>query len=118
MGDAHVMYVYNDALRSAGEGEEIPPELAADIGRALVKLCLNPDAAPEPDGMARVTWESIKLPGGTYGNALNWVDGPHSSDVRAYLWADNTLAGLRDLDLERLEQMRALIENEIATRAT
>jgi hypothetical protein len=112
MGNAHVLYLYEDALRFAEAGMEVSSELAEEIGRSVVKLCMDPHFAMEPEGPRRVTWHPI----GKSGNALNWVDDPHSTEARAYLWAGNTLQPLRDLDLERLHELKALVERELANR--
>jgi hypothetical protein len=108
MGTSHVLYVYEDAIRS----KEVSPEFAQEVGRALVKLCLHPDHAMESEGSRRVTWEQV----GHHGNALNWIDDPPSSEIRVYLWAGNTLQRLGDLDRERLLELKALVDTELASR--
>ncbi|HEX3326117.1 MAG TPA: hypothetical protein VHV50_03890, partial [Actinomycetota bacterium] len=108
-----MFYIYDDAIRSMEGRDQIPSDLAEEIGRAVINLSLNPDFTMELEPPHRVTWHHLQWSGGSHGNAMTWVDRPHSTDVRPYLWESNALQRLDQLDLERLEQMRTLVEREI-----
>jgi hypothetical protein len=66
----------------------------------------------EPEGPRRVSW----IESGSTTMPLNWVDDPHSTEARAYLWAGNRLRPLRYLNLERLHALKALVASELRNR--
>ena len=54
MGVGHVMVVREDGLINlAGASEGLSAHMAEEIGRAIVKLCLDPNYLSEPQGLTR-----------------------------------------------------------------
>jgi len=107
MGQKHILWVIEDGISRTKEKPEA-------LGEAVLKVCLNPDFAPTPDGqgLERVWWRSVL---GV--SCVNWVDDVHQSDIRLYLWGGNCLRPIRKLDDEDLEQAAALLQEEIERRA-
>lgn len=106
MGTAHILYLYGDALDNAGR-----EALAAELGRAVLALTLQPDGTGV--GPQRITWHRV----GSHGNALQWCGEVHSRENRVYLWSANCLRDLRDLPDEGLALVRDALDRERARRS-
>ena|SRR5215471_13133796 len=105
MGYAHVLWVYDDALRQEG--------IDSDLGAAILKVCSNPDFESTAEGKKFIR----DVPVRAHGNAVNWVDDPYSSDERVYFWSENCLRRITELEERHLERIRSLVEAELSSRS-
>ena len=114
MGIGYVMSVFDDAIRGANVPGGEKDRICADLGEGVLKLCLAPDYEPAPNGRARIT--SVEI--GNHGNGLNFVDEIHSREWGIYLWGENCLRKINDLDDFGFEKLQELVKNEEQRRKT
>ncbi len=84
MGYAHVLWIYEDAVRNANESDE---RLAMEVGRAVLAACRERrgGATPRPFSVF------------SFSNAVNWVDRVDAGAKAVYAWSGNRLAPMEHL---------------------
>ncbi|MBV5340805.1 MAG: hypothetical protein J0665_14820 [Deltaproteobacteria bacterium] len=108
MGIGYVMSVFDDAIRDAKVPGAEKDRICGDLASGVVKLCLDPDVDPHPDSCGRV--KSVAI--GNHGNGLNFVDAIHSREWGIYLWGENCLRKMNELDNFGFDKLRELVMNE------
>jgi hypothetical protein len=90
MGQAYILYVYNDAIKDAS---------VLDIGKAVLTVC--------QDHWSRT---ANSAPIKSAANAVNLAAEQHSSWEQVFLWSQNCLRSAADLSVEELELARHKID--------
>lgn len=73
-----------------------------------MKLCLDPNYEPLPEKLRRQPGAQI----GNHGNGVNFVDEVDSHDWGVYLWGENCLRKVNDLDEFSFEKLKELVLEE------
>jgi hypothetical protein len=108
MGISYVMTVFDDAIRDANKPDSKKDKICHDLAEGILKLCLDPDYESVPDGLGRITSTTIE----NHGNGLNFVDEIHSSEWGIYLWGENCLRKIYDLDDFGFEKLLEIVKKE------
>lgn len=108
MGIGYVITVFDDAIRGAKAPGQERDKICDDLAEGVLKLCLNPDYEHHPEGHRRCTDAIV----GNYGNGLNFVDEIHSREWGVYLWGENCLRTINDLDEYGFNKLRELVLTE------
>jgi hypothetical protein len=108
MGISYVMSVFDDAIRGTTTPGPEKNKICDDLSAGVLKLCLDPNYDADPDGRGRITSANI----GNCGNGLNFVDEIHSSEWGIYLWGENCLRKLNELDDFGFDKLQELVRNE------
>ncbi len=93
MGQAYILYVYEDAIQDAS---------VIDIGKAVLTVC--------QDHWSRT---ASSAPIKNAANAVNLAAEQHSTWQQVFLWSQNCLRSAADLSVQELELARGLIDNAI-----
>lgn len=112
MGYSHILWIRNDGIRNSKNEGTDTKKYETEIGKATLKLCLDPDWRSEPEGLKRNTSRNIL----NYGACINYVDEVHSSDTRIYVWIENRMCALYELDDDGFECVKHLMEEESKKR--
>jgi hypothetical protein len=90
MGYGHIIYIYDDAIRSStGAIDQEDKALQQEIGKAVLELCANAKSSEVREHP--IESRPIALDNGKYANAVNHIDRPHSGDTKTYVWSGNSL---------------------------
>jgi hypothetical protein len=108
MGIGYVISVFDDAIRGAKIPGAERDKITDDLAEGVLKLCLDPDYESHQDGLRRITDAIV----GNRGNGLNFVDAIHSREWGVYLWGENCLRKINDLDDFGFEKLQELVANE------
>ncbi len=103
MGYAHVLWIYEDAVRhSDNESED---RLAMEVGRAVLAACRERRGGTTP------------RPFSVFGfsNAVNWVDRVDAGERTVYAWSGNRLAPMEHLDAAEREALTASLGDDPAS---
>jgi len=111
MGNAYVLWVYEDALRHPPADHYKKLKWHQAIGEAVTELCQPRMRKRNPDVRS--------LPVGSDGNAVNLAGQGevHSTWEQVYLWSRNCLRPLYELDESELLAARRLIDETLAERS-
>lgn len=107
MGQAHILCVREDALTLSK-----PPDLTAQVGEAVVRLCIKPEMHWTESGSRPTNWARV----GACENGIEHADEVHSSDRRLYLWIGNCLRPIHEVKKEELEAAEELLREELRRR--
>ncbi len=110
MGYGHVLLVREDAIKTLVKAEHA--EVAAEVGRAVMKVCLEPDFIPDQEGRHRQT----SVPVFNHANGIEWAGEFHSSQEELFVWARNSLAAARDTDTSTLLRIRDRLTQLLESR--
>ena len=114
MGEAYLMWIYDDGVRDALGSAEEWAEMEAAVGKAALKLCLRPDYWLNPRTMKMQRMPAH--PVGNHGDCVYLCDEVHSSDEKAYLWKGNCLRPFSELSDKELELAERLLLAEQVSR--
>ena len=89
-----------------------PPDLTAQVGEAVIRLCIEPETHWTESGMRPTTWARV----GACENAIEHADEVHSSDQRLYLWIGNCLRPIHRVEKHELEAAEKLLREEVRRR--
>ena len=102
MGYARVLWVYEDGVRAASESQERWDELRPAVGEAVLKVCTE---MPIGD-------DQVSAPVLSHANCVNLCDVAHSTETKVYLWGENCLRPLRQLNDERFALVEQIVQEE------
>jgi hypothetical protein len=108
MGYANIVFVYDDAIQAAKSPEEERKRYEAEVGAAIIRVCLSPDFEPTPDGMKRIVDARVF----NCSNGVNWVDEVHSSETQVYAWKGNCLRPITELDHDELNEIKDIVDHQ------
>ncbi len=113
MGNAYILWIYEDAIRHATLNEDAKASYCKAVGEAVLKVCLEPDRELSPSGIKPVPYAGILQ---SNSNDVCLAGKQHSTWQQVYLWAGNCLTPLYDLTEERLRDAKCLVEDELKRR--
>ena len=103
MGQAYILYVYDDAIRDAKD--DPLKRYAIAVGKAVLTVC--------KDHWSRTESSAPVL---NHSNAVNLAGEQHSTWQQVFLWSQNCLRSAADLSLDDLELARRLLDETIEER--
>ncbi|OGW42862.1 MAG: hypothetical protein A2Y66_01520 [Nitrospirae bacterium RBG_13_41_22] len=113
MGNAHILYVYEDGIRNAVTMDnKIIEEKATELGTAILKVSLVPGYHTGDDGPERIRSHPLH----SHGNCVNHVDDPHSTEAKLYLWFRNCLRPIHKLKTDELAVAKSIIDDQLKER--
>ena len=112
MGNSHILWIHNDGIREAKNNPEAAAKLEQPLGKAVLKVCLDPYYEAIPEGGKRVNSEAVL----NYGNCVCWAGEPHHTDEQIFVWGRNCLRTPDQLDDAELESAKRLLDSVYASR--
>jgi hypothetical protein len=109
-----VTWLYDDSIRDATADTARWERIKAEVGEAVLKICLDPQMAfdERPMETKPITYHPI----GNSVNGANLCDKVHSTEERLYLWSGNRLRPLYRLSERELGEVARLVAAERAVR--
>ena len=108
MGQAHILCIREDALTLSKPSADLP----AQVGDAVVRLCVEPEMHWTDSGLQPTTWAAV----GGCSNGIEHADEVHSSDQRLYIWVGNCLRPIHKVKNEDLQVAERLLLEEMRRR--
>jgi hypothetical protein len=108
MGQAHILCVREDALTLSKPSADLP----AQVGAAVVRLCVNPEMHWTDSGLQPTTWADV----GGHSNGIEHADEAHSTDRRLYIWEGNCLRPIHKVKDDDLKIAKELLQEELGRR--
>ena len=112
MGQAYLMWIYDDGIRADRASKDDRSQIASSVGDAVLKLCLAPDLDYGQKTPARITSQAVD----GHGNCVNFCDEVHSTDAGLYAWCRNRLARLDQLTAAEFDAVAKLFDQERTRR--
>lgn len=103
MGYGEILCIYEDGIREALESEIIPEDYFKEVGKAVFEVISkerNPFIKSKSAGVFN------------HGNCVYFVDEVHSTKQRLYLWVNNCLQPIRELNEKDFTIVENIIEAE------
>jgi len=113
MGIGYVMWICDDAIRGAKVPSPEKDKICSDLAEGVLEVCLDPNYESTPDGLRRYPAATVA----NHGNGINFVDEIHSRDWGVYLWGENCLRKISDLDEFGFEKLKELVSKEDERRS-
>jgi len=88
-------------------------ELKAELGEAVIKLCVDPSYYASVGGGKRCTHHQL----GHTGNGVIYCGEPHSTNEHLYAWIGNRLSRVEELHNVEFEVIERLVGDEKARRS-
>ena len=77
------------------------------MGNAVVRICLSPAYIPTPEGVLRQKFADVL----NYGCAIKHAGEVHSNEESIFVWTDNALRTLDDLNEDELSAAKKLFDS-------
>jgi hypothetical protein len=112
MGNAYILWVYEDAVRHPPSEPYTKLKWHRAIGEAVIELCRPRMGRRNPD--------ICSVPLANHSNALNLAGQGevHSTWEQVYFWSGNCLRPLYELDDADLQAIKRLIDEKLDERST
>lgn len=101
MGQAHILWIHEDAIRQADD------DIESAIGSSVLKICLHPDLEDTPAGLCRKRSTSVL----NHQNGINTACEVHSSEEQVLIWSGNCLRTMSDMTHEEVEGAKRLFDH-------